>query len=105
MSMPKLSENIQKIPAAIIDNISVKEAARLMILVIAARSRRACASVISGTSRVDIAERKEDGKNSSGMAIPFRAPKADSESVLECVKSVIALGTSIFSAVCSAEAR
>ena len=43
------------------------------------------ASEISGISRVERVERKEEGKNSSGIAIPLSIPNWDRESVFEPV--------------------
>ena len=57
------------------------------------------ASEISGISRVDSAESKDDGKNKSGIAIPLSIPNSDSARSREFENLARQFGTSRFSMV------
>jgi hypothetical protein len=63
------------------------------------------ASEISGIKSVETALSIADGKNKSGSAIPFIAPKSESALSLEWGNFARFLGTKIFSAVRSSEFR
>ena len=65
----------------------------------------ATASEISGIKRVEIEFNKAAGKNSRGRAIPFIAPKRESESPFKFENFARFLGTNIFSAVRRKEFR
>ena len=60
------------------------------------------ASVISGIKRVASAERKEKGKNSTGIAMPLSAPYCETACSRLPRKGSRQAGTSILSAVCRA---
>ena len=61
--------------------------------------RKTAASEISGISRVDSAERKDDGKNKSGIAIPLSIPNSESARSREFENLARQFGTSRFSMV------
>ena len=70
-----------------------------------ARSRRAWARVISGISRLDSADRMENGKNKSGSAMPFSAPYWDTAAARSPRYSARHSGIRLASAACSTLAR
>ena len=66
---------------------------------------RLWASEISGTNRVERADKKEAGKKRTGMAMPLSIPNWDKEVSLELVYWVKRSGTRRFSMVRSRELR
>ena len=99
--MPILFEHRKKHPPAktepiIVIPIVFSTSCRIISVLLSAAD-----SEISGMSRVEIACKKEDGKNIIGKAIPLSRPKVSRPLLLLPENAERHFGTSRFSAVCS----
>ena len=83
MMRPSFLANSVKIPLIRMEAVRVRCRVRLTVRSTFFFCDKAFASEISGISRVDREVRKEEGKNSSGMAIPLSMPNWARESSLE----------------------